>query len=174
MRAASRRAPADPARELYQTPLAEFVRARNEIAARLSRSGHADEAKAVRALAKPKATVWGLNRVAHRTPKTIQRALKTFDALKDAQLRRPEQFGHASEELRVAVDAAVDQAAALMTAEGLRVSLDMRRRMDTTLRGAAAGARDALVRGGLTEELPAPGFELFTAAKPRARRTRST
>ena len=165
MRAATRRAPADPSRELYHTPLADFVRARNALAARLTKSGRAAEAKAVRELTKPKATVWGLNRVAREAPKTIQRVLKAFDELKNAQLRRQEHFGRASEELHEAVDAAVDQAAALLTAEGLRVSLETRRRMDATLRGAAAGARDALASGALTEELAAPGFELFTTTR---------
>ena len=59
MRAATRRTPADSAREIYQTPLAEFVRARNALAARLTKSGHAAQAKAIRELTKPKATVWG-------------------------------------------------------------------------------------------------------------------
>jgi hypothetical protein len=71
------------------------------------------------------------------------------------------------------VDAAVDQAASMLTAEGLHVSLDVRRRMDATLRGAAAGARNALVQGALTEDMPAPGFELFAGASPRARAGRA-
>jgi hypothetical protein len=170
--AVARRPAVDPAAELYRTPLAEFVRARNAIAARLSKSGRAGEARAVRALAKPKASVWGLNRVAREAPKIVRRVLTAFDGLKRAQLRRPEHFGVASEELRNAVDAAVDQARSLLVAEGMNVSLDTRRRMDATLRGAAAGARDTLVRGALTEELPAPGFELFGGARPRGRRPR--
>jgi hypothetical protein len=171
VRAVLRRSSADPTDELYRAPLAGFVRARNAIAARLVKSGHAAEAKAVRSLAKPKATVWGLNRVAREAPKAVRRVLTAFDALRRAQLRHPEQFAAASEELRAAVDAAVDCAASLLTEEGLRVSLETRRRMDATLRGAAASSRDALVRGTLAEDLSAPGFELFAGATPRGHRT---
>ena len=155
--------------ELYRSSLRDFVRGRDAIAARLAKSGRTDDAKAVRALVKPKASVWGLNRVAREAPKLVRRVLKAFDDLKQAQLRKPEHFGAASEELRAAVDAAVDHAASVLTAEGMSVSLETRRRMDATLRGAAAQSRDALTHGTLTEDLPAPGFELFAGAQPRGR-----
>lgn len=75
MKAARRR---DDARdELYTAPLSEFVARRKAVAARLRERGRMDEAKAVAAVGKPRATVWALNRIARTEPKVVARGATT-------------------------------------------------------------------------------------------------
>jgi hypothetical protein len=130
-----------------------------------------------------RAAVWALNELARRDRTLIARVLAAFDRLKRAQTQaRPVAIREANAALRGAVDAAVDRAAARLAESGGTVTLATRRRLDATLRGAAAGARDALAEGALTQELAAPGFEVFgdvplgavarerrAAARPRKR-----
>jgi hypothetical protein len=165
---------ADVVDELYDVPLAQFVRRRNAVADRLRAAGKAREAKAVRAIAKPKTTVWSVNKVAREDRTSIERVLAAFDRLKRAQLRRPAEIGAAAETLRTAIESVVHKATAAIGAAGGAVSVDTHRRIATTLRGAAAGARKELLAGALTEEVSAPGFELFGDAMPRGRRPRAS
>ena len=158
--------------EIYDVPLGEFVRTRNAIAARLRAAGKDAEARAVRAIAKPRATVWAINKVARAAPRSIAQLLSAFDRLKRAQLRRPDEIGAAADALRERIEDVVHRATAAMDEGGLGVGVDTRRRLAATLRGAAAAARERLEAGALTEEMSAPGFELFGGATPRPRGAR--
>jgi hypothetical protein len=158
--------------ELYDAPLADFVARRNAIVARLRKAGHADEAKAVAAVAKPKATVWAVNRVARAAPKLVKRVAAAFDALKTAQLRAPEKMAAASTDFREATEAVAHEAIAAMKESGLATTLDTHRRLANTLRGAAASARDELLEGRLAGDVAPAGFDLFGGAMPRGRRPR--
>ena len=158
-----------PGDELYDVPLAEFVRRRNAIADRLRAEGRTREAKALRAIARPKATVWAINKMARVEPKAIAQVLSAFDRLKRAQLRKPDEIAAAANGLRSAVEAVTHAATEAIEAGGGAVSVDTHRRIAGTLRGAAAVARDRLVEGARTEEIAAPGFELFDGAVPRGR-----
>ena len=159
--------------ELYAAPLAEFVQRRNAVAARLRAAGKDDEANAIRAIPKPRATVWALNKVAREDRKSIERMVAAFDRVKRAQLRRPDEMGATADALRTAIETVVHKASAAIRDAGGGVSVDTHRRLATTLRGAAAGARSALLSGSLTEEVSAPGFELFGDAVPSGRRPRA-
>ena len=159
--------------ELYTAPLAEFVARRKALAARLRERGRTDEAKAVAAVGKPKATVWALNRIARTEPKLVARVLATFDQLRSAQLRQPAQMAEATRSFRDAVEAVVHRAIAALKSDGLSTTLDTHRRMANTLRGAATSARGALAAGTLTEEVSPAGFELFAGTTPRGRRLRA-
>jgi hypothetical protein len=164
----------DVSDELYDVPLAEFVRRRNAVADRLRAAGKEREAEAVRAIAKPRRSVWGLNKVAREDRTAIERVVAAFDRLKRAHLRRPEDIGAAADALRAATAIVVEKAAAAISAAGGRgVDVDTHRRMATTVRGAAALARKDLLAGALTADISAPGFELFGDAVPRGRRRRA-
>jgi hypothetical protein len=158
--------------ELYAAPLAEFVRHRNAIATRLRGEGRTREAKAVAAVAKPKATVWACNRVARTEPKLVARVVTAFDRLRAAQLRRPDQMSTATREFREVVEAVAHRAIAVMNDAGLSTSRDTHRRIVNNLRGAAGTARGALVSGSLTDEIVPGGFESFAGTAPAARRAR--
>jgi hypothetical protein len=162
----------DAADSLYEAPLAEFVATRNALAARLAKAGEAERAKAIKAIAKPKATVWAINRVARRSPRAVQQVMSAFDRLKTAQLRDPSKMGEASEALRAALDAVTHQAIEALDDAGIGTTLDTHRRISNTLRGAAATQRGLLSMGSLTDEVTPGGFELFGTAKPTRRKLR--
>src|SRR3989442_16007236 len=72
---------------------------------------------------------------------------------------------------RTALQTLVTRAAAALQSVGLGVSPAMLRRASATLLGAAAEsrARALLQQGRLSEELSAPGFEVFGGMTPRTR-----
>jgi hypothetical protein len=174
MKAVARRRAHDPLDELYAVPLRDFIARRNGIVARLREAGRDADAKALAAIAKPKATVWAINRVARASPKLVARALTAFDALKAAQLRTPAKMGEAAAAFRAATEAVVHEAIAAMKEAGLSTTLDTHRRLANTLRGAATSARGPLTDGRLTDEVAPAGFELFAGTTPRGRRLRAT
>ena len=70
--------------ELYGLPLAEFTKARDELARRLRKEGKGDEADAVKALRKPTAAAWALNQLSRQRPKDIKALLATGKRLRKA------------------------------------------------------------------------------------------
>jgi hypothetical protein len=173
MRAVSRHRRSDnPRDELYTAPIGDWVARRKALAARLREQGRSDEAKALSRLAKPKATVWAINRVARTSPKTIKRLLDAFDALKAAQLRAPAKMNAAAADFREATEAVVHDAIDAMKESGLGTTLETHRRIANTLRGAAATARGALAEGRLEDEVAPGGFDLFAGTMPRGQRPR--
>jgi hypothetical protein len=160
----------DPSDALYEAPLSEFVATRNALAARLTKTGDTAQAKAIKAIAKPKATIWAINRVARRAPKAVQQVMTAFDRLKTTQLRDPSKVGDASDALRAALEAVAHQAIEALQGAGIATTLDTHRRITNTLRGAAATQRGALGAGSLTDEVTPGGFELFGTAMPKGRK----
>ena len=151
---------------LYEAPPREFVTARNALAARLKQAGDEAGARRVREIPRPKAAVWAINRVARRSPKLVRAVVDAFDALKKAQLRNPAATPSGVDALKGALDAVTRAAMTALSEAGMKPSLDTRRRIDGTLRGAAASTRGALLAGSLTDELAAPGFDVFSGAVP--------
>jgi len=162
-----RRAPVDA---LYDVPLSDFVAARNRLVARLRDSGKTAEATALESLAKPKAVIWAINRVARKSPKAVQRVLAAFARLKAAQLRAPTKMHDANAELRAAVEAVVHEALEALRASGVATTRDTHRRIANTLRGAAASEPGPLTEGRLTAEVAPGGFELLGGVMPRGKR----
>jgi hypothetical protein len=155
---------------LYEAPPREFVAARNALAARLGKAGDEAGARRVRAIARPTAAVWSVNHVARRSPRVVRAVVDAFDALKNAQLRNPGATPAGVETLRRALDGATREAMGALTGAGMKPSLDIQRRIDGTLRGAAASMRGPLLGGTLAEELSAPGFDVFGGAVPTGTR----
>lgn len=140
----------DPVDELYEAPPREFVVTRNRIA-------------------RPKATVWAINRIARTSPKAVREVVDAFDRMKTAQLRQPAKLAAESDALKQAVEKVAHAAFEALREAEMTATLDTHRRIATTLRGATASARGALLRGALTEEVAPGGFELFEGATPRGR-----
>jgi hypothetical protein len=153
---------------LYQLPLAEFVAARNALAARLKSGGNKDDAASVRALARPNVSAWAANQ-AYWT------ARREFDALVEAtrRLQAAQAEGAPGATLREAMKARREAHAAvtaraesLLVAAGHGASPDTLRRVSDTLEALAAesarpdGARSR--PGRLVGDLEAPGFEAIT------------
>jgi hypothetical protein len=163
---------------LYQLPLDRFTAARNELAKRLRAGGQAEAAEQVKALRKPPAPVWLVNRLAREDELDIQRLLKAGELMTKTQAKvargqSPEGFLEARREEQQALERLARAARKLADREGIGSSaID---RATQTLRAAALTeeGRRLLKRGRLTEELQPPGFEALTgldfASRPDAR-----
>jgi hypothetical protein len=156
---------------LYEAPLAEFTGARNRLAARLAKAGHAAQASEVKRLRKPTLATWIVNQLARRDPEAVERLLKAVDRLKRAQFGTREALTEATEEQRTATRALLERAGKIAADAALKLPPAVTVRVSSTLLGAAVdpGARDSLRRGRLTGERDAPGFDAFTGRVPHLR-----
>jgi hypothetical protein len=152
--------------ELYAVPPKDFTSARNAKAAELTAAGHADDAKAVRRLGKPSASLWATNQLARLDPERVAHFVDLVQQARRTQLRDPRGAAETLRAQRVELDALTTAAVEAMTKAGYPVSRATRGRVSDTLLGAAVDDRlaDELRRGRLTSELSAPGFEIFAGA----------
>jgi hypothetical protein len=151
-------------------PLSEFTRARNALAARLTKAGSA-QASAVKRLRKPTLATWIVNQLARRDPEDIERLLKAVDRLKRAQFGTRQALAQATEEQRAATRALLERAGDIAASAALKLPPAVTVRVSATLLGAAVDAseRESLRRGRLTSERDAPGFDAFTGRVPHLR-----
>jgi hypothetical protein len=153
---------------LYQLSLAEFVPARNALAARLKSGGDKDNAARVRALGRPNVPAWAAN-LAYWT------ARREFDALivSTRRLQSAQTEGaagtalrEAMKERREATAAVMVRAESLLAAAGHGASQDALRRVSNPLEALAVEpARTDGIRlhpGRLIRDLEPPGFEALT------------
>src|SRR5262245_2189620 len=122
---------------LFKVPLAEFTGARNSLAARLKRDGHADDASLVKALAKPSVSAWAVNQLHWKHREAFDRLLETGQRLLQAQTSNA--AGKAAD-LRESLDARrealshlSDLATVLLRDSGHNPAPDMIHRITTTL-----------------------------------------
>jgi hypothetical protein len=162
--------PARATDELYTVSPADFVMARNRLAAELQRAGRPDEAAAIKRLRKPSLAVWAINQVARRDRSAMTRFVESVDRLRRAHFTEPGRLAQAAEEQRAALEALLQQALAALARAGLRPAAATASRISATLLGTAADlpGRADLGHGRLTEERQAPGFEALegTVAAP--------
>lgn len=161
---------------LFQAPFAEFVGARNGVAAMLKKAGRVDESAKVRGLAKPSYTAWLVNQLYWNARDLLDTFLKASDRVRAAEqalLEGRKAGGHA--DLMSARAAALEQlmarASTRAAEEGTPLSPALGERLKTTLEAIGAfgsgGARHA--RGRLQEDLDPPGFAAFAALASMAR-----
>jgi hypothetical protein len=162
--------PAPATDELYTVSPADFVTARNRLAADLQRAGRHEDAAAIKRLRKPSPAVWAINQVARRDPAAMTRFVESVDRLRRAHFTEPGRLAQATEEQRAALEALLQQALAGLADAGLPTAATTASRISATLLGTAAdpAARAELRHGRLTEERQAPGFEALegTVAAP--------
>src|SRR3954454_5353872 len=72
---------------LYQLPPDRFTAARNELAKRLRADGQGEAAQQVKALRKPTAAVWLVNRLARDDEVDIQRLLSSGESMTKSQAK---------------------------------------------------------------------------------------
>jgi flagellar biosynthesis GTPase FlhF len=152
--------------ELYRLPLAEFTRARNARAAALKAADRPADALAIRELRRPPVTLWAVNRLAQTDAERLATFVASVDEIRRTQLRDPRAASEAALRQRAVLDTLVSRAAALLAEQGQRATAATQRRIADTLLGAAVDREhaEALTGGRLTEELPAPGFEVLAGA----------
>ena len=164
----------DDVDSLFRLPLAEFTGARNTLAARLKKSGRGDEAALVKALGKPSVTAWAVNQLYWNHREAFDRLIASGEHFHKAQTSR---HGGKLADMRTAMDArreALTQLSDLVTSllqdAGHSPSLDIGRRITTTLEGMSAYASrsDDPRPGRLTHDVDPPGFESLASFIPSA------
>jgi len=150
---------------LFQLPLEEFTRARNELAARLKKSGRADDAERVKALAKAPATAWAVNQLHWRHPKDVEKLRVLDEKVRKAQSGGPGDLRALLDERRKMVSDLTTRASAILREGGHGVSPDATRRMSITIESLASWGRaeGAPQPGRLTADLEPLGFDGLAA-----------
>jgi hypothetical protein len=150
--------------DLYKGPLADFTSARNALAKTLS----GEQAKHVKALAKPTVVPWAINQLYWHARKTYERLLDRGARLRKAQIAA---LSGKSAALREATDA---QRAAL--AEAVReasrlggIGAQHRESLTRTLESLSLAAEPSQSPGRLTEVLQPAGFEALAGVTPHLR-----
>jgi hypothetical protein len=157
---------------LFEAPLDDFVRARNDLAARLRADGQGDAALRVQAMAKPPLSAWAVNQLYWRSRGEFDALMKAGRELRQAQqasLRgRASDVREADRARDRALASALHRTLALLAEGGHAVTPAMRVRIATNLEALAAygGAPVDTVPGRMTADLDAPGFDVFQAMAP--------
>jgi hypothetical protein len=146
---------------LYATPLAEFTAARNALAKSLDAAGRTDDAARVKALKKPSASAWAVNRLALSEPGLLASLVASGERLR----AKPSDLRESMRERREAVTAATKAAERALTGAGHAANADTQRRISATLEAIATWGETpgGPVAGRLTEDVPAPGFDEIAA-----------
>ncbi len=150
--------------DLYEAPLDQFVKVRNEIAGRLKKDGDEAAAARVAALKKPSVSAWAVNQLARTGSLDLQRLIKAGEALEQAQRRAMSgEDSTGFEEARRDETAAISllrTAAKQVVPSAAPAVLD---RIVSTLRAGVATpeGRGLLKQGRLAEDLEPTGFGSF-------------
>jgi hypothetical protein len=152
--------------DLYKQPLSEFTATRNALAKSLSK----DDAKRVKALAKPNLVPWAINQVYWRARGVYDRLLKAGDRLRKAQIAALEgksaDVRAASDAHRHAIAEAVAEAERQAGASGSKPSADA---LTRSFEALSLAAEPLEPHGRFTEAMQPAGFEALvgiTPAKP--------
>jgi hypothetical protein len=150
--------------DLYRGPLSEFVSARNALAKSLS----GDEAKTVKALAKPTVVPWAVNQVYWHARAAFDRVMKSGEKLRKAQVAalegRVADVRAATEAHRNAIAEAVREAQRLSTSAGSAPGADA---LSRTFEALSLANEPPGAPGRLTEALQPAGFEALAGIKPQ-------
>lgn len=151
--------------ELYRLPLGEFTAARN----RLARTLEGEDARGVKALAKPTVVPWAINQLYWKARPLYARLLERGAALRAAQLAalkgREADVRRASDAHRTALAAAIEKATRLAEEQGSRPAAG---ELARTLEALSLAPTPPEQPGRLTEPLQPAGFEALTGVGPIA------
>lgn len=157
---------------LYRRPLAEFIAARNELAASLKRE-NPDAAARVKTLTKPSVSAWAVNQLPAEAPEVYRALIAAGAALHGATGAGADGLRAAMAARREALDEAMRYASAVLERAGHATSMSTLRRVSLTLEALAAhgGGPGAPRAGRLSADVDPPALDqlaLFAAAAPRA------
>jgi len=151
---------------LFKLPLAEFTGARNDLAKRLKRDGHADDANFVKALDKPSVSAWAVNQLRWNHPEAFDQLLAADRRFRQAQTSHT--AGHTATKIadmrearREALSHLTELATSLLRDARHNPTPDTILRVSTTLEAVSARASlaDSPTPGRLTRDVEPPGFE---------------
>jgi hypothetical protein len=155
----------DEVDELFKVPLSEFISARKTLAAKLKQSGHGAEAERVKSLVKPSTSAWTVNQLYWKHRETFEELIATSVRFRHAQATRlagkAADMRGALDERREALAELEVLATGLLREAGHNPTIDMVRRITTTLEAlsAYASSPDGPEFGRLTHDVDPPGFE---------------
>ena len=158
--------------ELFRLPLSEFIGARKTLTAKLKKEGRGDEAARVNALAKPSVSAWTVNQLYWQQREVFDQLIATGQRLRQAQTGgrtgKPGDLRAAFDERREVLSQVSDLATAILSDAGNNPSLDMLRRIATTLEAMSAYASlpNGVSAGRLTGDIDPPGFDSLAAFVP--------
>jgi DNA repair exonuclease SbcCD ATPase subunit len=161
----------DPIDALFRLPLAEFIGARKELAARLKKTGYTDEVENVKALTKPSISAWTVNQLYWNNRDEFDELISTGQRFRKAQTSgKMVNMREALDARREALVHLSDLAAEILGDAGHNPSLDILRRITTTLEALSslASFSDDTTPGRLTHDIDPPGFDSFGVFTPSA------
>jgi hypothetical protein len=164
---------------LFKLPMPEFTGARNELAARLKKSGRGDDAARVKALVKPPISAWAVNQLYWNHRAAFDRLIASGERFHKAQTSgKIVDMRSALDARREALADLSDLATSLLRDAGHNPSLDTIRRITSTLEAMSANSdrasrSDAPRPGRLTHDVDPPGFESFSSFVPAAGMTKT-
>ena len=168
--------------QLYREPPDGFVAGRNALAKELRAAGDREAADEVKALRKPSAAAWAINRAALESPQALEDYAAAGAALADAQARALEGDERATEEWRgaaarerEATGAAAEAAERAAAEAGHPLAARALELVVETLRAAAGDPelRDRVLRGRVERERSAATLGMDGLAPPRSTSKRS-
>lgn len=154
---------------LFRLPLTDFIGARKALAAKLKSQGRAADAERVRATAKPSISAWAVNQLYWRHRQVFDRLLEISRLFRESQTSnsagRIDAMRDALEARRKVLSELTELATTLLREAGYNPSLEMMRRIATTLEGASAYAAlpAGVSAGRLTKDIDPPGFDSLTS-----------
>jgi hypothetical protein len=149
---------------LFKLPLAEFISARNDLAARLKQAERANDANLVKALAKPSISAWAVNQLHWRHREALDRLMVTAQRFRQAQTSHT--AGRIAD-IRGSLDARSEAlshlsnlATVILRDAGHNPTPDTIHRITITLEAVSAYATpsDGPTPGRLTQDVDPPGF----------------
>jgi hypothetical protein len=161
--------PPEEVEALYRAPLAEFVDARNALAARLRKAGDAEASARVKALPKPSAAAWALNQVYWRARDDYARMIAAGDRLRSLQQQmlagRAADPRDAMQERQAALRKVVERALGFLAEAGQPATDATRQRVNVTADALATWGSHPqdYAPGYLDRELEPPGFDAIAS-----------
>ena len=156
---------------LFAAPLAEFTKRRNELERKLHAAGQTELAASVRARPKPTLPAWIVNQLARRDPAAMRALTEAAEQVAAAQTGG-ETSGPVADAAAAHREAVRMVTASVSKLEAPRLSQDVRQRVSSALRNTSLdpASRDELLRGRLTAEQEATGFDALASLAPASRR----
>jgi len=157
---------------LYQAPLGDFIEVRNALAARLRKSGDADESARVKALPRPSAPAWALNQVYWHARADYDRMITAGDRLRTLQQQmlagRSTDPREAMQARQAAVRQVVERAARFLADAGQPPTDATRQRLNVTADALATWGShpQGYVPGRLDRDIEPPGFAALASLGP--------
>jgi hypothetical protein len=161
----------DPIEALFKLPLTAFIGARKDLAARLKKNGYADDAQRVKALAKPSISAWTVNQLYWQHREEFDELISTGQRFRKAQASgKMVNMREALDARREALAHLSDRATEILREAGHNPSLDVLRRITTTLEALSSftSFSDDTIPGRLTQDVDPPGFDSFGSFTPMA------